>query len=274
MSTRGRAIGRQAALLLLGAVWIVPLYLVLINAVATPEDYATKAIWAPPPSFGLFDNLRIAWNVAQLGSAVANTLLYAIVGGVAAVLLASMAAFAIVALRVRWGFFWFLLIYSGTIFPFQMYLSPLFSNYADWGLYNSRLGLLLLYTAITVPFAVFVIRNHFVSISHDLVDAARLDGASAFRIYRNVFIPLSMNAFASVFILQFTWIWNDLLFGLVLSRSADVRPIMTALAALGGQQGNTGIPVSLAGTLIVSVPTFILFFAVQRFFVSGLRVTA
>jgi len=77
-----------------------------------------------------------------------------------------------------------------------------------------------------------------------------------------------------VFILQFTWIWNDLLFGLVLSRSADVRPIMTALAALGGQQAVTGIPVSLAGTLIVSIPTSVLFFAVQRFFVSGLRVTA
>ena len=274
MSQRGRAIGRQVVLLLLGAIWIVPLYLILINAVTSPREYATKAVWSPPSSFGLGENLRTAWNVAQLGSAVGNTLLYAVAGGLAAVFLASLAAFAIVALRVRWGFVWFLLIYSGTIFPFQMYLSPLFSHYADWGLYNTRLGLLLLYTAITIPFAVFVIRNHFVSISLDMVDAARLDGASAFRIYRNVFVPLSMNAFASVFILQFTWIWNDLLFGLVLSRSADVRPIMTALAALGGQQASTGIPVSLAGTLIVSVPTFVLFFAVQRFFVSGLRVTA
>ena len=274
MSKRWRTIGRQAALLVMGAVWIIPLYLVLINAVTPSDDYAAKAVWAPPSSFGLGENIRTAWRVAQLGDAVASTLFYAVVGGLAAVFLASLAAFAVVALRVRFGFLWFLLIYLGTIFPFQMYLSPLFTHYADWGLYNTHLGLLLLYTAITVPFAVFVIRNHFISIPHDLYDAARLDGATAIRIYANVFVPLSMNAFASVFILQFTWIWNDLLFGLVLSRSADVRPIMTALAALGGQQAVTGVPVSLAGTLIVSIPTFVLFFSVQRFFTSGLRVTA
>ena len=274
MRSNWRGVGRQAVLLVLGAIWIIPLYLVLINAVTSPDDYATKDVWAPPASFGLGDNIRTAWQVARLGGAVASTLLYAVLGGLGAVILGSLAAFAIVGLRVRFGLFWFLVIYLGTIFPFQMYLSPLFSHYADWGLYNTRSGLLLLYTAITIPFAVFVIRNHFISIPHDLVDAARLDGATSPRIYWNVFVPLSMNAFASVFILQFTWIWNDLLFGLVLSRSANVRPIMTALAALGGQQATTGVPVSLAGTLVVSIPTFILFFSVQRFFTSGLRVTA
>lgn len=264
---------RHGVMLVLAAVWIIPLYMVLINATASPTDYRHKQIWAPPSHFSLVDNVQAAWTGAKLGASVGSSLFYATVGGVAAVLLAGLAAFAIVALRLRHGFFWFMVLYAGTIFPFQMYLSPLYSAYVRTRLYDTHLGLLLLYIAIAIPFAVFVIRNHFSSIPHELGEAARIDGAAALTIFRQIYVPLSLNAFATVFILQFTWIWNDLLFGLTLSRSANIRPIMTALAALQGQYSAASIPVVLAGALIVSVPTFVLFFAVQRVFVRGLSVT-
>jgi multiple sugar transport system permease protein len=155
-----------------------------------------------------------------------------------------------------------------------MYLSPLYTMYVGWDLYNTHIGLLLLYTAVAIPFATFIMRNHFTSIPADLGEAARLDGASSVRVFFTIFAPLSLNAFATVFILQFTWIWNDLLFGLTLSRSANIRPIMAALAALQSQYSGSGPPVALAGALIVSIPTFVLFFAVQRVFVRGLSATA
>ncbi len=264
---------RHLVIFLLGAVWIIPLYFVLINAATTPADYRAKELYELPSSFALLDNIEAAWSAAHLGVSVGSTLFYATAGGVAAVLLAALAAFAIIGLRIRHGFFWFMVLYAGTIFPFQMYLSPLYSNYVRFNLYDTRTGLLLFYTAITIPFAVFVIRNHFTSISYELAEAARLDGASPFRIFGQIYAPLSLNAFATVFILQFTWIWNDLLFGLTLSRSADVRPIMTALAGLQGQYASASVPVVLAGALIVSIPTFVLFFAVQRVFVRGLGAT-
>ncbi len=264
---------RHLVMLLLGAVWIIPLYFVLINAATSPQDFRQKEIYEAPASFALGDNVSAAWEGAHLGASVGSTLLYATVGGAAAVFLAALAAFAIIALRVRRGFLWFMLLYAGTIFPFQMYLSPLYSFYVDFKLYDRRLGLLLFYTAIAIPFAVFVIRNHFTSIPYELSEAARLDGASAWRIFGQIYVPLSLSSFATVFILQFTWIWNDLLFGLTLSRSADVRPIMTALAGLQGQFASASVPVVLAGALIVSIPTFVLFFAVQRVFVRGLSVT-
>ncbi len=266
-------VARHASLLILGIIWILPLYLVLINTVASPEEFRSKAVYAAPNSFALWDNITAAWNAASLGATIASTLFYAIVGGVLAVFLASLAAFALVNLNVRFGFAWFMLLYAGTIFPFQMYLSPLYSMYVSAHLYDTRLGLLILYTAIAIPFAVFVIRNHFTSIPIDISEAARLDGAGPFRVYAQLFVPLSLNAFATVFILQFTWIWNDLLFGLTLSRSASVRPIMTALAGLQGQYASASIPVVLSGAIIVSIPTFILFFSVQRLFVRGLAVT-
>lgn len=271
---RVMSILRQAFLVLLAAVWIIPLYLVLINAASSSEEYARKDRWQPPTEFALGVNIQQALEVTKLVQAIGSTAFYAIAGGLLSVLLASLAAYAIVSLRIRHGFFWFMLIYLGTIFPFQMYLSPLYTILVDWSLYNTHVGLLLVYTAIAVPFAVFVIRNHFISISPEMAEAARLDGASSLMIFRQIFVPLSLNAFATVFILQFTWIWNDLLFGLTLSRDESIRPIMAALAALQGQYARTGTPVALAGALLVSIPTFILFFSVQRVFVRGLRATA
>ncbi len=265
---------RNGLLFILAAVWIMPLYLILINASKSTEAYKDSERYAPARGFALFDNMSAAWNAAKLGEAVASTAFYAILGGALAVALSAMAAYAIVSLKIRWGFFWFLVIYAGTIFPFQMYLSPLYSLYVNNDLYNTHVGLLIFYTAIAIPFATFIIRNHFMSVSPDLGEAARLDGASALRVLLQIFAPLSVNAFATVFILQFTWIWNDLLFGLTLSRSENIRPIMTALAALQGQFARTGPPVALAGALLVSIPTFVLFFAVQRVFVRGLRATA
>ena len=265
---------RHGTLILLSAVWILPLYVVLINAVASPEDYAQKGRLEVPDGFAFFDNVSEAWNTARLGEAVGSTALYAIGGAVLAVLVAALAAYAIVSLEIPHGFLLFMVIYLGTIVPAQMFLSPLYTMFIDWNLYNTRVGLLIFYTAIAVPFATFIIRNHFTSIPHDLGEAARLDGASAMTVFRHIFIPLSLNAFATVFILQFTWIWNDLLFGLTLSRDENVRPIMTALASLQGQYSRSGIPVVLAGALIVSIPTFVLFFAVQRVFVRGLKATA
>lgn len=272
MSWRG--VLRYAVLTFLGAIWILPLYYVLINAVASPSDFRDKEIYQFPANFSLWENITTAWTSAGLGASVGSTLLYATVGGAVGVLLAALAAYAIIGLNIKHGFLWFMLLYAGTVFPFQMYLAPLYGFYVNQDLYDTRWGLLIFYTAIAIPFAIFVIRNHFTSIPTDITEAARLDGASPLRIFYQMFVPLSMNAFATVFILQFTWIWNDLLFGLTLSRSAEIRPIMTALAGLQGQYASASVPTVLAGALIVSIPTFVLFFSVQRVFVQGLSVTS
>lgn len=264
---------RYLTLFILGAIWIIPLYFILINATVSPQEYRSKEVYAVPSEFALWDNLRDAWTSAGLGLSVGSTFLYATVGAAIGVLLAALAAYAIVGLRIRHGFLWFMVLYAGTVFPFQMYLAPLYSMYVNRNLYDTRIGLLLFYVAIAIPFAIFVIRNHFVSIPTEVAEAARLDGAGSLRVFAQIFAPLSLNAFATVFILQFTWIWNDLLFGLTLSRSAEIRPIMTALAGLQGQYASSSVPVVLAGALLVSVPTFILFFSVQGVFVRGLSVT-
>jgi multiple sugar transport system permease protein len=262
---------RHAVLAVLGLAWLGPVYLLVVNSVASPGGFRVDAPWVPG-GMELLANVADAWRSADLGASVASTALYGVAGAAGAVAAAALASFAIVVLRLSHGFAWFMLIYAGTIFPFQMYIAPLFTTYADSGLYDTHAGMLLFYTAIAIPFATFVLRNHFTSIARDIFEAARMDGASAWRIFWRIHVPLSWSALGAVFVFQFTWIWNDLLFGLSLSRSESVRPIMTALSSLQGAYGNTSVPVVLAGALVVSLPTIVLFFALQRLFVSSLRV--
>lgn len=261
---------RHAIAFALALLWLFPLYLVVINASTAAGEYAEKEFWELPGSFSLIQNVVTAWQTADLGSSVISTLLYATVGGGAAVLIAAAAAFAIVALRVRYGFACFMFLYGGTVVPFQMFLAPLFDSYSKVGLYDTRIGLILVYTAVAVPFAVFVLRNHFSGIPHELLEAARIDGASSFVVFSRIYLPLSTNALAAVFVFQFTFIWNDLLFGITLARSAEIRPIMASLSVLQGQYTSTSLPAVLAGALVVSIPTFVLFLALQKLFVQAL----
>lgn len=266
-----RTYARHTILSLAALLWLSPLYFVVINAARPKGPRGETRLWQPSASFALWENMAEAWEAGSLGAGVASTLLYATVGGAAAVLLASLAAFAIVVLRVKHGFFWFMLLYTGTVLPLQVFLTPLFELFQAYGLHDRRIGLLLLYTAIAIPFAVFVMRNYFGQIPSEIREAAQVDGASAGRVFRSIYLPLSWSAMATVFIFQFTWIWNDLLFGLTLSRSANVRPIMASLASLQGVQSSTTVSVVLAGTLLVATPMTLLFLAVQRLFAEGLN---
>ncbi len=126
----GRVV-RHGLLFLLGLAWILPIYLFLINAVSSSEEYARKERWAPPSHFALTDNISDAWTFAHLGEAIGSTLFYAVAGAALAVLIAALAAFALASLRVPHAFFWFMVIYAGTIFPFQMYLSPLYTMFVE-----------------------------------------------------------------------------------------------------------------------------------------------
>lgn len=267
--------GVRHLLLAAGAlVWASPLYFVLVNASRPVGTWGDAPVWQPGASFALFANAADAWRQAQLGPSVTSTFLYASVGSALAVLLAALAAFGIAVLRIRRGFLWFMVLYVGTILPLQVFLAPLYEMYQGYGLYDSRAGLLVLYVAIAIPFAVFVIRNFFGGVPDALHEAARVDGASSWRIFWRIHVPLSRSALATVFIFQFTWIWNDLLFGLTLSRSADIRPIMTALASLQGVTSSASLSVVLAGTVLVATPMALLFLTIQRLFAQGLTLEA
>ena len=134
-------------------------------------------------------------------------------------------------------------------------------------------GLLLFYIAIAIPFCLFVLRNHFTTIDIEIIEAAKLDGLSNFGLYLRIYMPLSVAAIVALFLFQFTWIWNDLLFGLTLAKSNDVRPIMAGLAGLRGAYSVQNTPGVLAGALIASVPTVLIFVLLGRYLLRGMTLT-
>jgi ABC-type glycerol-3-phosphate transport system permease component len=272
-SGRGSAAVKRNALLvsaiILAVFWIAPILILFMNAFKTPNEFLMSSGLTPPSQFALFDNVAKAW-AKGLGSGFVNSLLYGVVSSVVAVILASLAAFGIVRLKIPQGLFWFLLIYSGTIFPFQMYLIPLFNMYLETGFYDSRLGLIAFYIAICIPFCTFVMRGFFLTVPWEIQEAAAVDGASSWTIFWRIMFPMARAPIILLILIQFTWVWNDLLFGLVLSKAESVRPVMVALVGMQGVYGATDGPSVIAATLICSAPTLILFLALQRYFVRGL----
>lgn len=260
---------RSGVLVVLGLIWLLPVYLLLVNAAKAPETFTSTLAWKPT-DFALFDNFAEAIRLSGLSDSVAATLTYAIVSPVIAVLVGAAAGFAIVALKLKRGFLWFVVIFGGTVFPIQMILVPLFDVYSQVGLFDTKLGMVIVYSAISIPFSAFVMRNFFTGVAHSVFEAAVLDGASTWRIFLRVYMPMAVSALVAIFILQATFIWNDFLLGLVLSQSGDVRPIVPSLAGMQSTYGGAQVSVVLAGGLLVSLPTVVLFLCTQKFFARGL----
>ena len=261
---------RKIVLFALGLLWLAPLYLLVVNALKPSTAYLSSEVWKPSGSVKLIDNIRQAWEFASLGSGLYSSVLYSVLAPLLSLLVGSLAGFAVVVLRLRHGFAWFMMIFGASIFPAQMLLVPLFLGYARTDLYDTQYGMVLIYTALSVPLAAFVMRNFFTGVSYSLYESAVLDGCSSWTAFWRIYLPLSTSALGAVFILQFVGIWNDLIFGMTLAQASVVRPVMPALMQLQDTYGGQTIPVSLAAGLLLSAPTVLLFLCAQRLFARGL----
>lgn len=262
--------GRYIFLTIFSIIWLSPIYLLIINSLANTENYMDNFDWSYK-GFEPIANFKTAWSVAELTPGLISNAIYGVFGAGLSVLLAALAAYSIVALnpKARQGWFW--LIYGVNLVPLPMLLLPMFDIFARTGLYDTRIGMLMVYVGIAIPFAFFLSRNHMLSISKEILEAAQIDGASKLMVFTKIFLPLSWSALGAAFLFQFTWIWNDLLLGLTLTVSSDVRPLMATLSTLVGQYSTLKLPIVLCVTLIASLPTALLYIVCQRLFITGLK---
>ena len=259
-------------LIVLTALWLLPVVSSFLVSMKSSPDFVSQT-WADLPTrFFFFQNLATVLREYRLMDNLASSLIYASVGTVVVVIAASMAGFSIVRLRPKFNFFLFMIIYSGTLFPFQMYLIPVYRMFNTLGLYDTRTGMVLVYAAICVPFSLFVYRGFYTTIPREIEEAAKLDGCGPVRSFVEVFLPQSVPPTAVVALFQATWIWNDLLFGMVLSRTEYVRPIMVAVATMTGYGGGN-IPWIMTAVIFTSIPTILLFVFLRRFFIKGMELS-
>jgi len=246
-------------------IWLCPIFFSITYSFKSRIESNTTDVFTFPRGNAIPDNIKYMQMAAGFFTSMGVSFMYAFTSASIAVICATLAAYAIAHLPIKRRMLWFLWIYSGTIFPFQMYLIPVFRMYSITGLYNTRPGMIFFYMSICIPFAMFVIRNFFTGISREVLESAKMDGAGNLVILLKILVPMSVAPIAVVFFTQFSWCWGDLLFGLTFTKSVGIRPVMPTLSVLTGN-----MPALVLAGFIASVPTLLLFTFLQRNMETGL----
>ena len=245
---------------------IVPLISMFTAALAPRGTFPTGLTW---PSHPHWHNFVDAFQVANITTLLESSAL--IVLGVVpiAVLISAMAAYAITALRIPLGRAFYLLLVMTLTLPFEIVIVPLYQQINALGLLNSRLGLILPLIGLNMPFAVFWMRAHFVTMPAELGEAALMDGAGMWQAFRHIHLPLARSALASLALLMFLSTWNTFLLPLVLINDPNKRTMAGALQAFQSRY-STDVVLLNAGALLLMAPTIVVFLALQRHFVKAL----
>ena len=265
-------------LLSMAFIWFFPLLYALYTSLRPYADTARLGYVSVGGAYNL-DNFVQAFTTGNLSSYFLNTLIVVVPAVFLTLLLASMAAF--VLSRYSWKFnLLFLMIFTaGNLLPQQVIITPLFRMFlllplppglSDNGLwYDQYFGVIAIHIAFQLGFCTFVLSNYMKTLPQEMMEAAVVDGASVFQIYRKVIMPLVRPAFAALVVLETTWIYNDFFWALILMKSGERMPITSALNSL---KGNFFVDNNLiaAGAIIVALPTMIVFFVAQKQFISGL----
>lgn len=265
VSNRERWIGR-ALLVFLMLVTVLPFVSLFVTALHEPGTYPPGLSWPETPHWS---NFVTAFQSASMGKLLLSSLLIEIAVVPVALLLGTLAGFSLGHLRPPGGRWIFIAFVLGLTLPFEGIIVPLYYQVRDLGLLNTRWAIILPLIALYMPFAVFWMRAHFVNMPEEVSEAARIDGASTSQLFWRIHVPLSMPALSSLGILLFLWTWNQFLLAIVLVDDPTKRTMAGALGAFQGRYG-TDIPLLCAGSLLILLPTLVLFLVFQRQFVSAL----
>jgi alpha-glucoside transport system permease protein len=269
-------IGRLAAklpfqlfMLLVAAMWIVPTFGLLLTSLM-PADLIDKQGWwnvVSKPSQITFDNYDALFKNNDLMSALWTTAQIAVGNTVILILVAALAGYAFAWLEFPFRDGLFVIVIALLVVPLQVALIPIFSLYNDTGLFDTVIGLILFHVAFGLPFGIFLLRNFFIGLPKDILESARIDGASEMTIFFRLILPLGLPAIASLAIFQFLWTWNDLIVALTYGR--DTQPITVAIFSQLRQFGSNIELIAPAAFLSLAIPLCV-FLAFQRYFAEGL----
>ena len=248
--------------------YMMPLFSAVVASLRTQDDISLNGFWSIPEEF-TFQNYPEAWTDGRVNKYLLNSFIITIPALTATIFLSSLSAFALARYRFPGNRLIYFMYVAGTMLPFQILLLPVFILTNKLGLYNTYSAVIMIHIAFQLGFCTFVLRNFMRTLSGEIMDAARIDGASEFGIYWRIAMPLSLPGIAAVATLEFTWIFNDYIWALILIQDDALKPVTAGLAGLQGQF-STNWPLVVAAALMAAVPTLIIFFALQRYFIGGL----
>jgi raffinose/stachyose/melibiose transport system permease protein len=275
-SPRGRSVRRMAGRLpitilvaLLLVVVIYPLVWLLLGSFKSNREFLESPVWSLPTTIN-FDNYVEAWNTGNIAQYATNSALSVFPALVLIILLGTAAGFALEVLVWKGRNGVLLAFLVGIMVPSQMILLPLFTVYFQTGLTGTLWPLIITYTAIGLPLTVFMMATYFRAIPREVFEAATLDGASVIRTFFSVGMPMVSNAIFTVALVQFFFIWNDLLIALTFTNSSDLRTIQVGLLNFNGEFGATNYGPLFAAICINVFGTLALYLVLNQRVQKGL----
>jgi len=259
--------GPMILLIALAVSTIYPIVFVVFTAFKTPEEYARSTL--APPSDPTTEYLHRAWTDGKVADLAVNSLIVVVCAVLLILVASATAGWALASMRFPLRGLTLFGIVAMMLLPPSVLMIPVFGVVRELGLVNDYLGLVLVYASLHIPFATYLMTSYLRGIPRELTEAATCDGAGAVRVFTAVALPLARPALLTVATLTFLWLWNELLFGLLILQAPERRTLMVGLASLQGQF-STDPPLLAAGMLLTMLPAVLVFVLFQRNLASGL----
>jgi alpha-glucoside transport system permease protein len=279
--------GATIAAVIIAVVWTIPTFGLFVTSFRQPADINTSGWWTffahPDLTVSNYANTLNFNDTLTVGQSFVNSLVIVIPATLIPIAIALLAAYAFAWIDFRAKNILFIGVFALQVVPIQVALVPLLSLFSNgitignWAVFpglslnnadGSFARIWIAHTMFALPLAIFLLHNFISALPNDIMEAARIDGASHGQIFFRIVLPLARPAIASFAILQFLWVWNDLLVATIFT-SGDNFPITKLLTDLAGTYGQTWYLLS-AGTFLAIIAPLIVFFSLQRFFVRGL----
>ena len=254
-------------------IWILPLAGVFLTSFRSLADINSGNYWGWPTEFALIENYTQVFTVTPMIKYFFNSLVITIPTVIGTLLLSSLAGYSLAKHRFRGNFLIFALFIAGNFVPAQILMIPVRNLTLNLGVYDTKLALILFHTAFQIGFCTFFLRGFIKELPHELVESARIEGAAEFIVYWKIILPLIMPALAALAVLEFTFIWNDYFWALVLVQGDEARPVTLGIQALRVRWTASWHLIS-AGSIVAALPPVVLFFILQKHFITGLTMGA
>ncbi len=254
-------------LVILALFAIGPLVAMLFNAFKSNAQIGASPL-SPPTSLSL-GNFKTAWTEGHFGTTMVNSVILVVGAVIGTSIVAGLAAYALSQLDVPGGGGVIAYLFLGSAMPVQLFVVPLFSLWTELHLTDSRLGLMIIYWATEAPFATLLLRSFLLKVPREFVEAARVEGASDFRIAWRIILPLAWPGFLTVALIVALAAWNEFFWAITFIHDPAKRPISTSFLAFQDQY-STDWGLTSAAALFMLVPVVLLFVSLQRRFVAGL----
>ncbi|TCQ09012.1 MULTISPECIES: carbohydrate ABC transporter permease [unclassified Rhizobium] len=257
-----------ATLALVALIWVAPFVFIVFTSLKSNAAVMSSSAFAPPvdPKFA---NYSGAWDRGRFNTTFFNSVIITAIKVPLGLFISAMAAYALAKIEFAGRKMLLLAILFGTMIPFQVMLAPLFTLVNGLHLIDTYPGVILPYLAFGIPYQVFILQSFFRGIPKELSEAARIDGASHFVIFRRIFLPVSLPVLAALLILDFVSTWNEFAMALVLLQDRDMWTLPLGLSAFQGQFSRDYGQLNAAIVMTV-LPAAIVYLIFQRYFVSGL----